>query len=349
LKEINGYTVVDGKLVKGFSELRGDGSTACGAWIFSGIMPEEGKNLARRREVDDYPNLNWCYTWPSNRHILYNRASADPEGKPWSERKKYLWWDPEYVNKDNTKGHWAGVDIPDFPETKSPTTRADVNGTGMDAHSGASPFTLNTEGVGRLFAPNGLSDGPLPTHYEPVESPVTNLLYPEQATNPVVKRWRRPDNMENGSANAQYPYAITTYRLTEHHVAGAMSRWVPWLSELQPALFAEISRELAAEKGINNGDWITIWTVRAEVEARALVTERMQPLRIKGHTIHQIGLPFHWGYKGVVTGDVTNDLLLLVADPNVSMHDAKSFTCNMRPGRRSHQGEDSSFIARENS
>ena len=126
-----------------------------------------------------------------------------------------------------------------------------------------------------------------------------------------------------------------------------MSRFVPWLSELQPALFAEISMELAAEKGIKNGDWITIWTKRAEVEARALVTPRIQPLRIRGRTIHQIGLPFHWGYKGVVTGDVSNDLLLLVADPNVSMHEAKSFTCNMRPGRRSHRDQDASFIARE--
>jgi len=347
VKEINGYTVADGKVVKGFTQLKADGSTACGCWIFSGIMPEEGKNLARRREPDNYVSLGWCFTWPANRHILYNRASADPEGKPWSERKKYLWWDPEHNNGDGTKGRWVGYDVPDFPETKSPTAKADPDGTGLDAHAGTDPFIMNVEGRGRLYAPSGLTDGPLPTFYEPVESPVTNLLYPQMPTNPVVKHWRRPDNPENGIANPEYPYAITTYRLTEHHVGGAMSRWLPWLSELQPELFAEISEELAAEKGVKNGDWITLWTKRGEVEAKAMVTPRMKPLQIEGRTVHQIGLPYHWGYQGVVKGDVANDLLLLVADRNVSMHDAKAFTCNMRPGRRSHQGKDGSFVARE--
>ncbi len=346
VKEINGFTVADGKLVKSFTELKADGSTACGAWIFSGIMPEEGKNLSRNRKTDDYVSLDWGFTWPANRHILYNRASADPEGRPWSERKKYLWWDAEHDNGDGTHGHWTGYDIPDFPLTKSPTAEAQPDGRGLDAHSGASPFIMMVEGVARLFAPSGLTDGPLPTHYEPVESPVSNALYPQTPINPVLKRWKRPDNPENGLANPRFPYAITTYRLTEHHVGGAMSRWLPWLSELQPALFAEISIELAQEKGIKQGDWITIWTKRGEIEAHALVTSRMQPLTIRGRTVHQIGLPFHWGYQGVVKGDVVNDLLLLVADRNVSMHDAKAFTCNMRPGRRSHQGEDGSIVAR---
>jgi formate dehydrogenase major subunit len=347
VKEINGYTIADGKVVKDFTQLKADGSTACGVWIFSGIMPEEGMNLARRRNPDNYVSLGWCFTWPANRHILYNRASADPEGKPWSERKKYIWWDPEHDNGDGTKGRWVGYDIPDFPETKPPTAKADPMGSGLDAHSGTDPFTMNVEGRGRLYVPTGLTDGPLPTHYEPVESPVTNLLYPKMPTNPVVKHWRRRDNPENGMANPQYPYAITTYRLTEHHVGGAMSRWLPWLSELQPALFAEISEELAAEKGVKLGDWITIWTERGEVEARALVTPRMKPLKIEGRTVHQIGLPYHWGYQGVVKGDIANDLLLLVADRNVSMHEAKAFTCNMRPGHRSHLGQDGSIVARE--
>jgi formate dehydrogenase major subunit len=237
--------------------------------------------------------------------------------------------------------------MPDFPETKSPTTPADPNGTGTDAHSGADPFTMNIAGRGRLYVPSGLTDGPLPTYYEPVESPITNLLYPETPVNPIVKYWNRPDNPQNGLANPDYPYVVTTYRLTEHHVGGAMTRWVPWLSELQPELFAEISEELAAEKGVQNGDWITLRTSRGEVEAKAMVTSRMKPLKIEGRTIHQIGLPFHWGYKGVVTGDIANDLLMLVADRNVSMHNAKSFTCNMRPGRRSHLGQDGSRVARE--
>jgi formate dehydrogenase major subunit len=347
VKEINGYTIADGKVVKSFTALKSDGSTACGAWIFSGIMPEEGKNLSRSRKTDDYVSPEWGFTWPANRHILYNRAAADPEGKPWSERKKYIWWDAEHDNGNGTKGRWVGYDVPDFPETKSPTTEADPHGSGLDAHSGAQPFTMLSEGVGRLYAPMGLTDGPLPTHYEPVESPVLNQLYPDVQSNPVVKHWKRPDNPENGYNNPDYPYAITTYRLTEHHVGGAMSRWEPWLSELQPELFAEISQELAAEKGVENGDWITIWTKRGEIEAKAMVTKRMKPLKVSGRTVHQIGLPFHWGYKGISKGDVTNDLLLLVADRNVSMHDAKSFTCNMRAGRREHQGQDGSIVARE--
>ena len=291
--------------------------------------------------------MNWCYTWPSNRHILYNRAAADPAGKPWSERKKYIWWDVDHVNEDGSRGHWVGVDIPDFPETKAPDTPAEPDGIELKAHSGASPFTMNTEGVGRLFAPTGVGDGPLPTHYEPVESPVENLLYPRYQSNPIVKYWRRPDNPDNGAMNPDFPYVITTNRLTEHHVSGAMSRQLPWLSELQPALFAEISPDLAALKGVKNADWITIWTKRGEVEARALVTDRVRPLHVEGRTVHQIILPFHWAFEGVVKGDVSNDLLLLVADPNVSMHDAKAFSCNMRAGRRSHRGEDGSYIARE--
>ena len=347
VKEINGYTIADGTLVKGFAQLKDDGSTACGCWIFSGIMPEEGNNVSRHRNPDSYVSPDWGFTWPANRHILYNRASADPDGKPWSERKKYVWWDAEHENDDGTKGRWVGYDVPDFPVTKAPTTKAKPDGHGVDAHSGADPFMMNGEGLGRLFAPTGLTDGPLPAHYEPVESPVHNQLYPKQDNNPVVKYWDRPDNPRNGVENPEFPYAITTYRLTEHHVGGAMSRWVPWLSELQPELFAEISEELAAEKSVKMGDWITIWTKRGEVEAKAMVTKRIQPLHIKGRIVHQIGLPFHWGYSGVVKGDVANDLLLLVADPNVSMHDAKSFSCNMRAGRRGHQGEDGSNIGRE--
>jgi len=347
VKEINGYTLADGKVVKNFNGLKDDGSTACGCWIFSGIMPEEGDNRSRHRNPDNYVSLDWGFTWPANRHILYNRAAADPEGKPWSERKKYVWWDAEHDNGDGSKGRWVGYDEPDFPFTKSPTTKADPNGKGLDAHSGSDPFIMMPEGLGRLYAPSGLTDGPMPTHYEPVESPVNNQFYPKQPSNPVVKYWDRPDNPKHGIANPDFPYAITTYRLTEHHVGGAMSRWLPWLSELQPELFAEISEELAAEKGVKMGDWITIWTKRGEIEAKAMVTQRIKPLVIAERTIHQIGLPYHWGYSGVVTGDIANDLLLLVADPNVSMHDAKSFTCNMRAGRRTHLGEGGSYVARD--
>ncbi|HET8914023.1 MAG TPA: molybdopterin dinucleotide binding domain-containing protein, partial [Ktedonobacteraceae bacterium] len=334
VREINGYTVADNKLIKSFQELKSDGSTAAGCWILSGIMPEEGRNLSRNRKTDDWVSLDWGYTWPANRHILYNRASADPEGRPWSERKKYIWWDGEHDNGDGTKGRWTGYDIPDFPVTKDPATPARPDGVGVDAHSGADPFMMITDGRAWLYVPRGLTDGPLPTHYEPVESPVSNLMYAQHPANPVVKYWPRKGNRMQGSQNPEYPYAITTYRVTEHHVSGAMSRWLPWLSELQPELFAEISPELAAEKGIKNGDWITVYNARAEVEAKALVTTRIQPLKINDRVVHQIGFPYQWSYKGVVTGDTVNDLVSLVAERNVSMHEAKSFTCNLRPGRR---------------
>jgi len=335
IREINGYTIADNKVVKNFTDLKDPGSTVCGCWIFSGMMPQEGRNLTKNRNPDDYVSLGWGFTWPANRHILYNRASADPQGKPWSERKKYVWWDAQHDNGDGTKGRWVGYDVPDFPVTKSPDTPADPHGKGVDAHSGANPFLMQTDGSSWLYVPRGLTDGPLPAHYEPVDSPVANLLYPRRLNNPALKCWNRPDNRIHGNQNPDYPYALTTYRVTEQHVGGAMTRWIPWLSELQPALFAEISPELASEKGIENGDWITIWTARAQIEGRALVTERIRPLHVDNRTIHQIGLPYHWGYKGVVTGDVVNDLCLLVAERNVSMHEAKSFTCNIRRGRRS--------------
>jgi formate dehydrogenase major subunit len=196
---------------------------------------------------------------------------------------------------------------------------------------------MQGDGRGWLFAPTGLKDGPLPTHYEPAESPLTNPLY-RQAINPVADLWPRGDNRRHEAGDPRYPYVITTYRLTEHHTAGAMTRWLPWLAELQPALFCEIGSELASEKGVRNGDWVTISTARGEVEARALVTERIQPLRLGRRRVHQVGLPWHWGYQGVSRGDVANDLTALVADPNVTIHEAKAFTCDLRAGRRLARG-----------
>jgi formate dehydrogenase major subunit len=325
LKEINGYTVADRKQLPGFAAARDDGSTACGCWIYSGVYPEEGKNLARSRVSDEGYSLGWGFAWPSNRRILYNRASADPEGKPWSERKKLIWW-------DETERKWTGYDIPDFPVDKAPDTPGKQDADGMDALSGADPFIMMSDGKGWLFAPTGLRDGPLPTHYEPLESPCTNPLY-GQATNPVVKYWPRRGNRLAGD-DANFPYVVTTYRLTEHHTAGGMSRWVPWLAELQPTFFAEISPRLAERVGVKNGDWIVLSTPRNEIEARALVTERMQPQRIRGKQVETIGLPYHWGYSGLVKGDSANDLLAMVGEPNVSIEEAKAFiTGNIRKGR----------------
>lgn len=334
LEEISGYTVADGEQVAGFADLKDDGSTACGCWIYSGVIPAKGRNLSASR-IKDGPgewtnNSRWGWAWPANRRILYNRASADPEGNPWSERKRLVWWD---ATANEGKGQWVGYDVPDFVRDKAPGSECKPGGKGADALTGAEPFIMQSDGRGWLFAPQGVKDGPLPAHYEPVESPLRNVMYRRQ-TNPAVIEFDRPDNPMHGADNPAFPYIITTYRLTEHHTSGAMSRWSTWLSELQPELFAEIDHELAATLDIRMGDWVTVTTSRAEVEARAMVTDRMRPLRINGKTLHVIGMPYHWGPAGVVTGDVVNDLVGVALDPTSKIHEAKVFTCNMRKGRR---------------
>jgi formate dehydrogenase major subunit len=345
MREINGYTWADKKLVSGFAALKDDGSTACGCWIYSGVYPEAGKNRAASRKADDWVSPQWGFAWPANRHIMYSRASADAAGNPWSERKKYTYWDP---NKDSgTKdaagnpiiGVWVNVggDSIDFVLTKKPSAqaKAGAEGVGLNFHDGASPAIMKPDGKFWLFAPTGAVDGPMPTHYEPYESPVTNPVYKQQR-NPVAKIWPVKGNPYHEAEDAaNYPIVVSTYRLTEHYLSGTMSRWLPWLAELMPELFVEMSYELADEKGIKNGDWVTVVTKRGEVEGRALVTHRMRPFVIDGKTVHEIGIPWHWGYQGLASGDVTNDISALVADPNVTIHEGKVFSGNLRPGRRS--------------
>jgi formate dehydrogenase major subunit len=333
LKEINGYDVRTAAPLSGFTELKADGSTACGCWIYSGIMAG-GVNQARRRDpgdIDDpeggWVSPEWGWAWPANRRILYNRASADPQGRPWSERKKYIWWDA-------AQGKWAGYDVPDFPADKPPDYRPPADALGMDAISGAEPFMMMGDGRAWLYSPSGLLDGPLPTHYEPMESPVDNALYPGVGANPAAIRWDRPDNPLHAVGDPRYPVVLTTFRLTEHHTPGGMSRNLPWLNELQPEMFGELDPILAAKHGIEDGGWMVISTERAEIEARAKVTERMRPLRIDGRVIHQIALPWHWGYHGLNTGDSANDLLHISGDPNVNIETTKALTCNVRAGRR---------------
>ncbi len=338
MREINGYDSATGKLLPGFAVLKDDGSTTCASWIYSGVYPEEGKLLAASRIPDDPggpgTNLKWGFAWPANRRIIYNRASARPDGQPWSERKKWIWWDPAKVpaatavNPNPKPGMWTGFDVPDFPVAKAPDAKPKDGATGLDAHSGTDPFILKADGKGWLFTPTGLVDGPLPTHYEPFESPVQNPLYKQQ-NSPVLKKWDRDDNKGASVGDPKFPYVLSTYRLTEHHLSGVMSRWLPWLAELQPELFVELSPELAGEKGIGNTEMVRIITPRGEIQAKALVTRRLQPLTVAGKTIHHVGLPWHWGYQGVVTGSVVNDLSLLVGDPNVSIHEGKAFVCNV--------------------
>ena len=336
LREMNGYGAATGRPLSSFTELRNDGSTASGVWIYCGVYAD-GVNQARRREPGDITadggtvSPEWAWAWPANRRILYNRASADPDGRPWSERKKYVWWDEQH-------GTWTGYDVPDFPADKRPDYKPEPNAEAMDAIAGSDPFIMMADGRGWLYSPTGLLDGPLPTHYEPIESPVRNLLYPEHTSNPAAIRWERPENPYNPVDDRRYPLVATTFRLTEHHTAGGMSRNLPWLAELQPEMFAEIDPQLAAERGIEDGGWMTILTERAEIEARARVTDRVRPLRIDGRLIHQIALPWHWGYDGGLEGDVTNDLGVLSGDPNVSIQESKAFSCDVCAGRRSRPG-----------
>jgi formate dehydrogenase major subunit len=330
LREINGYTVSDRKLVPGFTSLADDGSTACGCWIYSGCFRDGVNQTARRRPhwEQNWVAPEWGWAWPHNRRVLYNRASADPAGRPWSERKRLVWW-------DEAKKRWVGEDTPDFIVERPPSYRPSEGARGKDTLSGIDPFVMQSDGKGWIFVPAGLLDGPLPTHYEPEESVIKNPLYGQQC-NPERLEWIRDDNpYHRPYDDPRFPYVLTTYRLTEHHTAGGMSRWLSWLCELQPEMFCEVSPELAAERGLKNGGWATIRTARAEIEARVLVTERVRPLRIRGRTVHQIGLPYHWANKGLVRGDPANDLIEFVADPNVSIQESKAFTGQIEPGRTS--------------
>jgi formate dehydrogenase major subunit len=333
LHEINGYTVEDSKPVSGYLELQDDGSTACGCWLYSGVFAD-GVNQAARRKPGSQQSWvapEWAWAWPSNRRMMYNRASADPDGNPWSERKRYVWWDAD-------EGKWTGEDVPDFIEDRPPDYRPKRGAKGLETIGGLDAFIRQADGKGWLFAPSGLMDGPLPTHYEPQESATLNPLYGQQC-NPVRFEYDRKDNpYHRAHDDPRFPYVITTYRITEHHTAGGMTRWLSWLSELMPEMFCEVSPELAEERGLRNGEWATITTARGEIEARVLVTRRLRPLRMgKGgrRVVHQIGLPYHWGSKGLVTGDAANELVSFVGDPNVSIQETKALTGTIEPGRRS--------------
>ncbi|MDQ6707278.1 MAG: molybdopterin-dependent oxidoreductase, partial [Acidobacteriota bacterium] len=328
LQEINGFTIADHKPVKGFTDLKDDGSTACGCWIYSGCYENGVNQTARRKpgQEQTWVAREWGWAWPHNRHILYNRASADPEGKPWSERKKYVWWDEE-----NKK--WTGYDEPDCIVDRPPSYRPGPDARGKDTLSGIDPFIMQADGKAWLFSPSGLQEGPLPTHYEPLESVVKNALYGQQC-NPVRMDYVRPRNpFHKPYDDERFPYLLTTYRLTEHHTAGGMSRWLSWLSELQPEAFCEIGPELAAARGLTNGDWATISTARGAIEVRVLVTDRIRPLKIGGRVFQQIGVPYHWGGSGLVRGDSANELSGLAADPNVSIMNSKAHTANIESGR----------------
>ncbi len=304
---IGGKLYKKGQQVPSFGLLQDDGSTISGNWIYCGSYTEEGNMMKRRGQEDPtglemYPNWSWC--WPLNRRVLYNRASVDPDGRPWNPKKVVIAW-------NETAGRWEG-DVPDGPWPP------------LNKPGGRLPFIMTAEGVSRLFSA-GLADGPFPTHYEPMESPMANLFCKQQ-TNPAV---RPPAVLSDPE---KFPYIGTSYRVSEHWQAGAMTRNLPWLAELVPDMFVEMSEGLARWKGIKNGDMVTISSERGAIEARALVTARIKPLRVGGRMIEQVGLPWHFGFAGLAKGDSANVLTAAVGCANTTIPEYKAFLCNIEKG-----------------
>ena len=331
LKEINGTNFKTGELVGGIGELQADGSTSSGSWIYAGVF-KGGKNLTRRRDAKNdpsglgiYPGFAW--TWPGNMHVLYNRASCDRNGKPFANAKALVWW-------DEAKKEWAGHDTPDVPAKTD----------GPDTENGQRPFRMTAEGLGRLFAApykhpdvkakekgkdlprdgsGVLADGPLPEFYEPVESPVANALHPKVQTNPVLKYPRVKALQPVGTAK-DFPFVLCTASLTEHWCAGSVTRNVPLLNEIVPEPWCEIPEKLAAAQGIKSGDRVRVSSARGAVEVKALVTKRMEVLRIDGREVTVVWMPYNWGFKGLSRGPSTNTLTTDAGDPNTWCQETKA-------------------------
>jgi len=321
-KEINGYDLTTGKLMASFSGLKNDGSTSSGNWLYchSYVEPDLEPdapvpgNRASRRDATPgpfniglYPKWAWC--WPVNRRIIYNRASVDLNGVPWDKERPVIWWNP-------TKGESGGWDG-DVPDGGWPPIAVNPETTKW-------PFIMKPEGVSRLFG-FGRADGPLPEHYEPWESPVENIMSGQQI-NPAINIWR-PD--ERGTPD-KYPIACSTYRVSEHWQGGQMTRNMPWVIEAQPEPFCEMSEELAAEKGIANGDKVIVESARGHVTVVALVTKRFKPFQMNSRKVHQVGVIWHWGYIGLSTGDSANVLTPHIGDANTTIPEFKAFLVDVR-------------------
>ena len=299
-----------GEQLSGFAELTADGRTAAGCWIFAGCWTEAGNQMANRDNSDPYGTgntLGWAWAWPMNRRILYNRASADVQGRPWGPDKAFIWWDSE-------QGAWVGADVPDFP-TNSPPSQ------------GQMPFIMQPEGVGHLFAGQSMVDGPFPEHYEPFESPVPqNLLHPgkKKARNNPAARIFEEDREALGKPE-EFPHAATTYRLTEHF--HFWTKHAELNAIVQPQQFVEIGEALADEIGIAAGDWVKVSSKRGFIKAVAVVTKRLRPMMIGDKQVHHVGIPLHWGFTGVAKkGYLVNALTPFVGDANTQTPEYKSFT-----------------------
>jgi len=301
-----------GQQLPGFAMLRDDGSTTCGNWIYCGVWSQAG-NLSARRDPSDPSGvgntLNWGFAWPANRRILYNRANTDPQtGQPWDPKRAGIRWNGTA---------WAGNDIPDIAPALGPD-------------SGAGPFIMTPEGVARLFSLGGLAEGPFPEHYEPFETPIgVNPMHPNNpkvVSNPAARVFKS-DMGSFGKAD-EFPYAATTYRLTEHFHFWTKS--VELNAIVQPVQFVEIGEDLAKEKGIGNGQMVKVRSNRAEIKALAVVTKRMKALDCGGKKVHHVGIPIHWGFVGVTKpGYLANELTPFVADANTQTPEYKAFLVNI--------------------
>jgi formate dehydrogenase major subunit len=323
-KEINGKAITDitdpktnttikaGQQLPGFAWLKDDGTTLSGNWLYCGSWTEAGA-MMQRRGTDDPSGLgiypNWGWSWPANRRVLYNRASCDLEGKPWDPSRRQVWW-------DEAKQSWVGVDVPDFKVDSAPKD-----------HMG--PFIMNPEGIGRLFVPlAGMQDGPFPEFYEPIESPIANPLHPNQSNNPVVKRYKT-DMDKYGTVDQGFNVICTTYRLTEHYHYWTKNN--PMNVELVPEPFVEVPAELADRMGLRGGEKVRVTSARAHYIAKAMVTRRILPMKIDGKETFQIGIPIHWGFRGIAEDEgktaktLANQLTPTVIDPNAFTPEFKGF------------------------
>lgn len=321
-KEYNGKALTDltdpkdptkvlvkkGEQLASFAQLRDDGSTACGCWVFSGSYTQAGNQMARRDNADPSGLGNtpgWAWAWPVNRRIIYNRASCDPSGKPWDPKRKLISWNGS---------QWTGFDVPDFKVDEPPT-------------STMSPFIMQPEGVGRLFALDKMAEGPFPEHYEPFESPIgTNPLHPKVVSNPAARVFK--EDLANMGKKDQFPYVGTTYRLTEHFHYWTKHSLLN--AVIQPEQFVEIGEALAQEKGIRPGDTVRVSSNRGYIKAKAVVTKRLRALSVNGQTTHTIGIPIHWGYEGLTKqGFLANTLTPFVGDANTQTPEFKTFLVNV--------------------
>jgi len=340
LREINGYALRDnsetglkaGDLIRKISDLRADGSTSSGAWIYAGVFGN-GENLSKRRDSQTdpgglglYPGFGW--TWPNNMRILYNRASCDRNGKPYPGSKPIVWWDKQAKR-------WTGYDVPDVP----------VATDGPDTPNGQRAFHLGAEGVGRLFAavysdpdekhpgyPRDVAyvpkDGPLPEMYEPVESPVENILHPRVKSNPMLKYPRVATHQPIGTAD-KYPYVLMTSTVAEHWCGGSTTRNIPWLNELVPEPVLEMPVTLAQKLGVKSGDWVRVSSARGELEVKALVTPRMKALKIGDREVTVVWMPYNWGYQGLSAGPSVNHITIDASDPGAGTQETKACLVNV--------------------